>query len=557
MLKRNFLSVKAVDPQSHVMSLLYQSGKSLGKVENQHLTMERKDQFMEISTLQSNEYFPGELYSEIEDSEKPKRWYHHVLEFILPSRNYINLYITRLFVVFFFFLFIFGMLGKQVLPGSEIFGLLFMAILAVIGGKILKFMKLPPLIGMMIVGFLYRNMKFNPYFDDISWKTIASVREIALAYILMRAGLGIDAEKLMKLKLLVLRLVLIPCICEASLMAVISHFLLGLPWIFAIMLGWLMSAISPEVVMPLIINLEQQGYGINKGINTLIVAALSLDDILAIAAFTVCFSIAFSTADLTWTIIKGPLEPLVGFAYGAVFGVIFWYFPSIKMKNAKLVYYNILLLSFGCMAILFLSDKYRLPGAGPLGCITLAFVAGINFRKNERQFRGVQTVAKGIWIILEPFLFALIGAEVTVETLQNSAGFGALSILCGLSFRCLVTYFVCSGAGFVHKEKLFIVVSWISKATLQAAIGSQALDFARQHDLDEALIQYGTTVLNVSVLSIVMTAPLGAVLISLLGPVLLTQDVIRSDSDEHFEEEDANAVQTEEQSSAVLVEKDK
>ncbi|KAF8763960.1 Sodium/hydrogen exchanger 9B2 like protein [Argiope bruennichi] len=265
--------------------------------------------------------------------------------------------------------------------------------------------------------------------------------------------------------------------------------------------GWLMSAISPEVVMPLIINLEQQGYGINKGINTLIVAALSLDDILAIAAFTVCFSIAFSTADLTWTIIKGPLEPLVGFAYGAVFGVIFWHFPSIKMKNAKLVYYNILLLSFGCMAILFLSDKYRLPGAGPLGCITLAFVAGINFRKNERQFRGVQTVAKGIWIILEPFLFALIGAE--------------------------------------------------------AAIGSQALDFARQHDLDEALIQYGTTVLNVSVLSIVMTAPLGAVLISLLGPVLLTQDVIRSDSDEHFEEEDANAVQTEEQSSAVLVEKDK
>ncbi|GBN72317.1 Sodium/hydrogen exchanger 9B2 [Araneus ventricosus] len=416
---------------------------------------------------------------------------------------------------------------------------------------------------MMFVGFLYRNLKFNPYFGHISWKTISSVREIALAYILMRAGLGINAEKLMKLKLLVLRLVLIPCIVEAVVMAVITHFSLGLPWIFALMLGWLMSAISPEVVMPLITNLESKGYGVNKGIPTLIIAALSLDDILAIAGFTICFSIAFSTADLTWTIVKGPLEPLVGLAYGAVFGVIFWHFPSIKMKNAKLVYYNVLLLSFACMAILFLSDMYRLPGAGPLGCITLAFVAGINFRKNERQFRGIQTVTKTIWILIEPFLFALIGAEVTLETLENSAAFGALSIICGLTLRCIVTIFVCAGAGFDLKEKLFVVVSWISKATLQAAIGSQALDFARQHKLDKELLQHGTTVLNVSVLSIVMTAPLGAILISLLGPVLLTQDVIPSDSDDNYEEEDTNAVQSEEPalegrtSSTVLVQKDK
>ncbi|GFU25843.1 hypothetical protein NPIL_157891 [Nephila pilipes] len=390
---------------------------------------------------------------------------------------------------------------------------------------------------MMIVGFLFRNLKFHSFYDDISLKSIMTVKEIALAFILMRAGLSIDNEQLMKLKFVVVRLVLIPCIVEASTVGVIAHYLLGLPWIFSYMLGWLMSSISPEVVMPIILKHEARGYGKKKGIPTLIIAACSLDDILGIACFTICFSIAFSTENLIWTIIKGPLEPLVGLAFGAVFGVIFWHFPTSSLKVPKQVYYNVLLLTFGSMAILFFSVRFRLPGMGPLGSIILAFVASIRWRHNKIQFGNVQYVTKIIWYVMEPFLFALIGSEVTVDTLQDFAAYGTLSIFSGLCLRYIATLITCAGAGFNIKEKVFIASSWISKATVQAAIGSQALDYARQNKLEADLIHYGTVVLSVSVLSILYTAPLGAILANTLGPILLTRDEKPSESSEIFETE--------------------
>ncbi|GFQ88534.1 hypothetical protein TNCT_38741 [Trichonephila clavata] len=491
---------------------------------------------MEVSSLHVDERYL-DVYSEIEDPKsKQKNWFQRACDKILPSHRVINLCITRFLVFMFFGMFMYGMLEEDVLPGSELFSLFLLAILATIGGQIVGLMTLPPLLGMMIVGFIFRNVE-NPLYENISLETIMSVKEMALAFILMRAGLSIDSEKLMKLKFVVLRLVLIPCIIEATTVGVIAHFLLDLPFIFSCMLGWLMSSISPEVVMPIILKHESKGYGVKKGIPTLIIAACSLDDILGIACFTVCFSIAFSTENLAWTIVKGPLEPLVGLAFGSVFGVIFWHFPSPKMRMNKLVYYNVLLLSFSSTAILFFSVRFRLPGAGPLGSIILAFVAGIRWRHNEKHFYNVQYVIKIIWYVMEPFLFSLIGAEVTLDTLRTDAGFATLAIFSGLSLRYIVTIITCIGAGFNIKEKVFIASSWISKATVQAAIGSQALDYARQNKLDAHLVRYGTVVLSVCVLSILYTAPLGAILANALGPVLLTKDEESPGSSEFYEKD--------------------
>ncbi|GFY60752.1 hypothetical protein TNIN_92691 [Trichonephila inaurata madagascariensis] len=495
---------------------------------------------MEVSSLHADERYL-DVYSEIEDPKsKQKNWFQQARDKILPSRRVINLCVTRFMVFMFFGMFMYGMLEEDVLPGSELFSLFLLALLATIGGQIVGFMTLPPLLGMMIVGFVFRNVNYYSLYEKISLETIMSVKEMALAFILMRAGLSIDSEKLMKLKFVVLRLVLIPCIIEASTVTIIAHYLLGLPFIFSCMLGWLMSSISPEVVMPIILKHESKGYGVKKGIPTLIIAACSLDDILGIACFTICFSIAFSTENLTWTIVKGPLEPLVGLALGSVFGVLFWHFPSPKMRMNKLVYYNVLLLGFSSTAILFFSVRFRLPGAGPLGSIILAFVAGIRWRRNEKHFYNVQYVIKIIWYVMEPFLFSLIGAEVTVDTLRSDAGFATLAIFSGLSLRYMFTIITCIGAGFNIKEKVFIASSWISKATVQAAV------------------------LSVCVLSILYTAPLGAILANSLGPVLLTKDeespgsseFYEKDSQEKQEESAENSAPEGKTSSTTLVKKD-
>ncbi|KAG8186330.1 hypothetical protein JTE90_005862 [Oedothorax gibbosus] len=494
---------------------------------------------MEVATIQSNVVVDNWSHWDMTDFETgEKKWYHKVLEFILPTRKKMNIYITKLLILIFFFLTVLGMLMKGAMPGSQVFAVLLLGLLAAIGGKLISFIKLPPLLGMMIVGFLFRNVEAISFYEDIDRKTIMVLREVALAIILMRAGLGIDGQQLKKSKLAVLRLTVVPLIVEALSMGVFAHFLLGLPWMFALMLGFILSAIAPEVILPVILHLESQGYGGSKGIPTILIAACSLDDIGAIAGFTICFSIAFSDDNLIWTIVKAPLEPVVGFAFGAVFGVIFWSFPSERLKKNTLIFYNVLLISFGAMTVLFASTRLGLPGAGPLGCITLAFIAGIKFRQDEVRFKGVQKVTSQIWAIINPFLFAMIGTEVTLDTLQNNAGYGILAIFCALSCRSVATVLVCFGLNLNFKEKIYMVFSWLPKAVVQAAIGSQALDYARIHNLHPELQKYGEIVLNVCVLSILVTAPLSAVLCTVFGPYLLTRDRIPEIEDEYETEDE-------------------
>ncbi|XP_054711346.1 sodium/hydrogen exchanger 9B2-like [Uloborus diversus] len=446
-------------------------------------------------------------------------WYSMV-----PSKRKINLYVTQLFVLLSLSGALYGVLYKDIIPGTEAFALLLLALLSYIGGKVFGFFYLPPLLGMLIVGFLYRNLTFVKYYPDIGHKTISSIRDIALVIILLRAGLGLDGEKLKKLKMIVFRLTFVPCIVETACIAVFTHLLLDLPWIWGVMLGFIISAISPAVVLPILLNLTRRKFGVSKGIPTLIIAASSMDDILAITGFTISLSIAFSDGNLTLTLIKGPLEPLVGCAVGAVFGVIFWYLPSKERHQSFVIYYHVLLLCFGGISLMFLSKRAGIPGSGALGCISLAFVSALRWRNEEEQFHGVVSVYGVLWEILQPFMFSLIGAEIAFSTLKNHAGYGVLALFLGLCCRSVVTALVTCGTNLNIKEKIFICCAWLPKATVQAAVGSQALDYARLHNKGQRFEDYGKQVLNIAVLSIVMTAPLGAALTTLLGPLLLSKD---------------------------------
>ncbi|XP_042900965.2 sodium/hydrogen exchanger 9B2-like [Parasteatoda tepidariorum] len=479
---------------------------------------------MEVSLIQSSAHIlPPRVHTTVEVQMK-KKWWQVITAYILPNRRQINRYITQMFCVLFLYAISYGMLGDDALPGSAIFALFVIVIAAFLGGKCIGLLKMPPLVGMLIVGFLFRNIREIPFYHHIPKKVTTDLREIALSIILLRAGISLDGKALKKLKLAVLRLAICPQFTEVLSLGILGHFLLGLPFIFSFMLGFIISNISPEIVLPPLLEYERQGYGVKKGIPALVIGATSLDDVVAITGFTVCFSVAVSTKDLFCSIIKAILEPIIGLALAVIFGILFWYFPKTYNKRKIKVYYNVLMVVLGSIGVMFLSQRVKFAGSGPLACITLGFIACIEWRKDPQQFEGVYNSTLLLWEIVEPLLFSLIGAEITVEILHSNAGWTILSLILSLFFRTIMTYFATFGCNLNYKEKLFICCSYLPKASVQAAIGSLALDYARGHDYSEEFVQFGLIVLNVCVLSLLLTAPLAAILIHFMGPILLTKD---------------------------------
>ncbi|XP_077156860.1 sodium/hydrogen exchanger 9B2-like isoform X2 [Paroedura picta] len=412
--------------------------------------------------------------------------------------------------------------GQECLPGGNLFGILFLFFFAVIGGKLMGLIKLPglpplpPLLGMLLVGFLLRNIPSVSDLLQIDTKWSAGLRSIALAIILARAGLGLDPKALKKLKAVCIRLSFGPCVTEACIAAVVSHFLMHLPWTWGFLLGFVLGAVSPAVVVPSMLVLQAGGYGVDKGVPTLLMAAGSFDDILAITGFNTCLGIAFSTGSTLFSVLRGLLEVAIGIAAGGLLGLFVRYFPS--KDQVSVVWKRAFFLIGLSVFAIFSTVNLGFPGSGGLCTIVLAFLAGLSWSEEKKEVEKIIGVA---WEIFQPFLFGLIGAEISVSSLKpETVGLCVATLSIGLVVRITVTFLLVSFAGFELKEKIFISLAWIPKATVQAAIGSVALDTARTHQ-DATLEQYGMDVLTVAFLAILITAPIGALMIGLAGPRLL------------------------------------
>uniref|UniRef100_A0A8D0L853 Cation/H+ exchanger transmembrane domain-containing protein n=1 Tax=Sphenodon punctatus TaxID=8508 RepID=A0A8D0L853_SPHPU len=413
--------------------------------------------------------------------------------------------------------------GSECLPGGNLFGILFLFFCAVIGGKIFGLIKfpnlppLPPLLGMLLAGFLIRNTPVISDLVQINTKWSAALRNIALSIILARAGLGLDPQALKKLKAVCFRLSFGPCISEACTAAVLAHFIMHLPWQWGFILGFVLGAVSPAVVVPSMLILQAGGYGVEKGIPTLLMAAGSIDDILAITGFNTCLGMAFSSGSTLYNVLRGLLEVGIGVAAGGLLGFFIRYFPSkdqVKMNSPGKSYF---LLGLSMFAV-FGSVHFGFPGSGGLCTLVLAFLAGLGWSGEKVAVEGIVAVA---WDIFQPFLFGLIGAEISVASLRpETVGLCVGTLGIALIVRVIATFLLVSFAGFNLKEKIFISLAWIPKATVQAAIGSLALDTAR-NEQDEKLEKYGMDVLTVAFLAILITAPVGALVIGLAGPRLL------------------------------------
>ncbi|XP_033097085.1 sodium/hydrogen exchanger 9B2-like isoform X2 [Anneissia japonica] len=423
--------------------------------------------------------------------------------------------------------------GGDALPGGNLFALYVLLVCCKIGGILISFIKMPPLLGMLIVGLVLANVPHIDIAKDItpSWSEV--LRNIALAVILIRAGLGVDAKALKRLRYACLRLAFLPTLFEAAAVAVAAVLLLDFPWLWGFMLGFVLAAVSPAVVVPSLLILQEQGYGLVKGIPTLVIASASIDNVFAISTFSILLASTSSSANMVFTILRGPIEVVMGIGAGVIFGMVLWFLPN-KYQSAIVGVRSVLIMSSSILSLLGLKLA-GYSGAGALACLVLPFVAGLGWKNGKIKVGNVVSV---FWLFFEPLLFGLIGAEVAITQLEPSTvGLGIAIILIGSVVRMALTYLSASGGNLNRKEKVFTALAWLPKATVQAAIGSTALiEATNRDDPDEREIEMATQMLTLAVLVILITAPIGAIMISLTGPKCL--DYSPANANEEGDQED-------------------
>ncbi len=388
---------------------------------------------------------------------------------------------------------------------------------AVIGGWIAGRLRLPPLVGMLLAGLALRNAAASLIAEiPDSWSV--TLRLLALTVILLRAGLGLDLDALVRLRGAFLRLSFLPNLAEAATVAIVAGLLFDLPATWALLLGFVVAAVSPAVVVPGLLDLQGRGYGVAKGIPTMILAAASFDDVVAITGFGLSVSLLFAGGaepSFLVVLVRAPLELGSGLGLGVVAGLI----CGLLINTAIWVRFSAL-FGFGLVAV-FGGWLVGFTGGGSLAAITLAAVAA---RRWGSEGSGVAAGLGRVWLVAQPMLFGLIGAAVVLSTVEPSYVVTGLIVLAfGLMVRVAVGYSSVATAAFEHRERLFVALAWIPKATVQAAIGGLALDLAREQALGEQAEIYGTQVLTVAVLAILVTAPVGAVAIAKTGPRWLTR----------------------------------
>ncbi|CAH2243119.1 sodium/hydrogen exchanger 9B2-like isoform X3 [Pararge aegeria] len=419
-------------------------------------------------------------------------------------------------------------LGDTAAPGGQLFMFAVLTIAAYFGGWLMvKVTTLPALIGMLIVGIIMKNIGFVD-FDPHYQKVASYIRKIALTIILTRAGLDLDPMAMKKIFWTVIKLALIPWSFEYVLSAVMCHYLLGLPWDWAFLLGSIFAAVSPAVVVPCLFRLREKGYGVSKGIPTLVLAVSGIDDAASVAVFGIVSSIMFSNSSLTTNIIQGPLSIIGGVAFGYFCGYLVKYIP--ERNDSFLVPIRVLLLLVGGLMSVLGSEEIGWGGAGPLAVIAFAYVACKEWVEQgwDLEDNPAATAFEIFWMFFEPMLFAVTGAQVVIADLAPHL----VLVGCGITVTCIVLRAVLTSCCAVRsnlnmREKIFVGLAWMAKATVQAALAPVALDeISKMTGDDEYLAElrnYADILITICILSIVITAPLGAIVITITGPRLLSK----------------------------------
>lgn len=415
---------------------------------------------------------------------------------------------------------VYSIVGATAAPGGVLFQLILLTICAHFGGWLVSLTTMPALIGMLFTGLLFQNVGFVNL-DESFTEITKELRKIALVIILIRAGLDLDPVALRRLKFTAPKLGLVPWTVEAAVIALGTHFFLDMPWLWAILLGSVIAAVSPAVVVPCLFRLRSKGYGVAKGIPTLIIAVAGIDDAVSVAIFGIIKSIMFSNDSITSQIIQGPISIVGGIGFGVLWGMLSSFVP--ERKDPFVVPLRILMLLIGGLISVFGSEMIGYGGAGPLAVVAAAFVSLVCWSRSgwEIEENPAATAFEIFWMIFEPILFGITGAQIKFEELDPSVvGVGAAIIIVGVLVRIGATVLVGIGCQLNLKEKFFVALSWMAKATVQAALGPVILGIIGDNDPNT---KHATNIVTICILSIMLTAPTGAILITITGPRLLTK----------------------------------
>uniref|UniRef100_A0A2M4AMQ4 Putative cation proton antiporter n=2 Tax=Anopheles triannulatus TaxID=58253 RepID=A0A2M4AMQ4_9DIPT len=405
-------------------------------------------------------------------------------------------------------------------PSGGLMRLLFLFVGAQTCGVLVSLTGLPDMLGMLFWGVLYANVGWA---DFAGYQRVeVFLREMALVNIMLLAGLGLDYGALRSLFRFIMQLTLVPTVAEVTTVAILSRYLLALPWLWGVLLGLVVTAISPNVVVTVLLRLKEERLGLNKGIHTLIIAVTSCNDVLAIFLFGVILGLIFTTGNLTSQILQGPIGIVIGLVYGTACGLALLHLPSYQAKYSNGLRFTVTALA-GTLSVVG-SKAVGYPTAGALGCIVTAFVAGTGWRRRPPgECSEVSVYLDLLWKFLKPVSFSLIGKEVNFGVLAGETVlYGLITLAVAVLFRLTSAYLSTLGSELNGRERAYVTLSGFPKATVQAALGPAALDLARSLNATD---QYGRaqTVLIVTVLAIILTAPLGALLMIKLAPRWLKQ----------------------------------
>lgn len=363
-------------------------------------------------------------------------------------------------------------------------------------GGIFSKLKLPSLLGMLLTGILLGPYVLN-LLDESILSISADLRQIALIIILTRAGLNLNIEDLKKVGRPAVLMCFVPACFEITGMLCLAPKLLGVSVLEAAVLGTVIAAVSPAVIVPKMLKLMEEGYGTDKSIPQLIMAGASVDDVFVIVLFASVTGLAANGTFSALDLVKIPTSILLGLAGGIVCGAaLAWIFAQYHLRDSVKV---IMILS---ISFLLVTLEHSITGI--IGFSGLLAVMGMGITLQRMRFEAARRLSakySKLWVAAELLLFVLVGATVDIPYALN-CGIAAVILIFGVLLFRMAGVLVCMlGTELSRKERLFCMLAYTPKATVQAAIGSVPLSMG---------LSCGNVVLTVAVLAILITAPLGA-----------------------------------------------
>ncbi len=377
-------------------------------------------------------------------------------------------------------------------------------------GSIFTKLKLPSLLGMIITGMILSPYALN-LLDPSILGISADLRQLALIIILTRAGLSLDIGDLKKVGRPAILMCFVPACFEIIGVVLIAPRVLGISSLEAAIMGSVLAAVSPAVVVPRMIKLMEEGYGKERSIPQLILAGASVDDVFVIVLFTAFTSLATGGEVTASSLLQIPVSIILGILIGSLLGMgLTLFFKKMHMRDSVKI---LIILS---LSFLLIELQNRLAGIVPISGLLAIMSMGITiYQKYNILAKRLSAKYNKLWVAAEVLLFVLVGSTVDLNYALKAGVYAIAIVLGALVFRMIGVYVCLLKTKLTKKERLFCMVAYTPKATVQAAIGAIPLSMG---------LACGQQVLTVAVLSILITAPFGSICIDRLYTKLLSRE---------------------------------